>query len=83
MAGIANSTVANVQSIPAIVGLQGGGFVITWDDYSRSAPDTSMSAIRGRVFDHGGASIGPDFIDNTNAQHRQTGSSVTALATTA
>jgi hypothetical protein len=75
----ANTTAALDQTRPAIAGLAGGGFVITWSDASGSGVGTNGLEVRGQVFAANGAASGTEFLVNTITSHDQTASSVTAM----
>jgi Ca2+-binding RTX toxin-like protein len=75
---LANTTISQDQSEPSIAGLEGGGFVITWTDYSQTGDDTSGTALRGQLFDAEGDPTGSEFLVNTVTHRGQTGSSVVA-----
>ncbi|PJE01524.1 MAG: hypothetical protein CK429_35370 [Mycobacterium sp.] len=76
---IVNTTTANFQSDPSIAALSDGRFIVTWQDNSGTAPDTSGSAIRGRVYDASGTATGADFIVNTTTTGFQSQPSVATL----
>jgi Ca2+-binding RTX toxin-like protein len=84
-AKVGQETVANAigdfaQLQPAIAGLAGGGFVITWSDEAGAGQRNILWDISGRVFDAAGNPIGDQFTVNTITEQRQENSSVTALA---
>ncbi|WP_068112971.1 calcium-binding protein [Tropicimonas marinistellae] len=77
---LVNTTTANQQIEPSIVGLTGGGFVIVWTDDSVSGGDTSDSAVRAQVFDASGTATGSEILVNTTTSGEQSTSDVAALA---
>ena len=44
---LVNTTTSDSQHAPSVASLTGGGFVVTWTDYSQSADDTNGSAADG------------------------------------
>ena len=60
-----NSTVAFDQFDPAVTGLSGGGFVVTWIDESTLSGDPSSWGILAQRFDATGAPLGGEFLVNT------------------
>src|ERR1043165_4918619 len=75
---LVNSTVANDQTLPAVTGLPGGNFIITW--YSLDSGDGSGSCIRARLFDSSGTAIGNDFIVESTTAGDQVIPAITTLA---
>src|SRR5207237_10891870 len=55
-------------------------FVVTWTDDSHSGGDTSDYAVRGRIFEANGTSVGGEVLLNTSTAGAQFTPSVTALA---
>jgi hypothetical protein len=76
----ANETTFNGQSAPAITALPNGNFVISWTDFSQTAPDTTGTAIRLQAFGASGTKIGGEIVVNTTTTSSQLNPSVTALA---
>ena len=74
---LVNSTVSGNQSLPAVTGLSGGDFVITWDD--DSGADGSGVGVYGQRFDATGNPLGSEFLINTTTSSTQRDSSVAAL----
>jgi hypothetical protein len=77
---VANATTAGAQISPALTGLAGGGFVVTWIDGSVTGGDTSSWAIRAQVFNAGGNKLGGEFLVNTTTNDAQYAPQVTSLA---
>lgn len=77
--GVANATTTGNQTRPSVAGLTTGGFVVTWSDASQSAGDTSGLAVRGQRFTATGATVGTEFLVNTETNRSQTASQVLAL----
>jgi hypothetical protein len=77
---IANTTVANDQRRPSVVRLASGGFVVIWDDFSKTGGDTDLWAVRAQLFNAEGARVGEEFLVNTATYHGQQDSHVAALA---
>ncbi|MES2444127.1 MAG: putative Ig domain-containing protein [Pseudomonadota bacterium] len=68
------------QSNPSVAGLAGGGFVVVWDDYSDSGPDTDYGSVKGRVFANDGTPLGSDeFLANTTTLDSQSRAVVASL----
>jgi len=63
-------TISNQQS-PAIAALANGGFVITWQDFSRTGGDTDGLAIRAQRYDASGVAQGVEFLVNSTTTGSQ------------
>ena len=63
-----------------MTGLDGGGFVVTWQDFSQMVGDPSGRDIRGEMFDASGTAVGSEFLVNTTTTNNQLDPSVTGLA---
>lgn len=61
---LVNTTTASSQSMPSVTALMGGGFVVSWDDNSLTAPDTSSGAVRAQVYTANGFPVGAEFLVN-------------------
>ncbi|MBP2294912.1 hypothetical protein [Azospirillum rugosum] len=77
---LVNATTSGDQSAPAVAPLAGGGFVVTWVDGSRSADDSSGTAVRGQLYDARGAKTGAEFLVNTTTAGSQESPVVAGLA---
>ena len=77
---LVNTTTANTQQQPSVAGLIGGGFVVTWTDWSATGGDTSFSAVRGQQYDSTGTKVSGEFLVNTTTANTQQQPSVVALA---
>ncbi|HQD81682.1 MAG TPA: hypothetical protein PK929_01325 [Quisquiliibacterium sp.] len=77
----AGEAAGTVQSEHSVVGLQGGGFVVTWTDLSRSGDDPSDAAVRAQVFDAAGRKVGSEILVNTTTTWAQHLPKVAALDT--
>ena len=77
---LVNTTVLNEQSHSAVTGLDNGRFVVTWQDLSQTAPDTSGYAVRAQIFNADGSKLGAEFVANTATTGFQLETRVTALA---
>lgn len=75
-----NTTTTGGQGTQQITALEGGGFVITWEDWSETGGDTSGRAIRAQVFAADGTPIGDELLVNTTTSGHQAYPEVTALA---
>ncbi len=77
---LVNTTTSSNQDLPQITALSNGGFVVTWGDYSLTAPDTSDPAVRAQVFTAAGAMVGTEILVNTATAGYQGGPQITALS---
>lgn len=75
-----NTTTSEDQSDPQIAALEGGGFVITWQDNSQTGEDTSQQAVRAQVFAADGTAVGGELLVNTTTPSIQGNPQVTQLA---
>jgi len=64
---------------PSATALADGGFLITWTDPSGTLGDTSLTAIKARLYDAAGAPVGDEFLVNSQTLNGQTESAVTGL----
>ena len=71
-----NTFTANDQKYSAVIGLDGGGFVVTWSSYEQDGMD---DGIYGQRYDAAGAAVGSEFRVNTYTTSFQYTSSVAAL----
>ncbi len=76
---VVNTTTDSVQDYPSITGLIGGGFVVTWQDYSGTSGDSSETAVIGQLYGATGARIGGEFRVNTETLYSQRTPEVTSL----
>lgn len=77
---LVNSEMANDQSNPAITGLAGGGFVVSWKDASATSGDASGSSIKAQIYNAAGARVGSEFLVNTETSEDQLDPAITSLA---
>ncbi|MET1113042.1 MAG: hypothetical protein ABWX67_16110, partial [Allosphingosinicella sp.] len=77
---LVNTTTSGMQLSPAIDSLPGGGFVVSWADYSATGGDTSGSAIRAQRFDAAGAKVGGELLVNSTIAGSQFEPTVAVLA---
>ncbi|MBZ0122856.1 MAG: hypothetical protein K8F31_03125, partial [Roseovarius sp.] len=77
---LVNATTAENQNDPQITALAGGGFVITWRDWSQSGGDTSQSAVRAQVYAADGTPVGGEMLVNTTTTGVQADPQITSLA---
>ena len=77
---LVNTITAFAQYNVSVAALAGGGFVVTWTDFSQSADDTNSSAIRAQQFLADGSKSGSEFLVNTTTAGNQFDSRVAALA---
>lgn len=71
-----NSTVANDQVTPSVVGLTGGGFVVTW---ASAIQDVSGWGVYAQRYGATGVAVGSEFKVNTYVSDNQDVPSVSAL----
>jgi Ca2+-binding RTX toxin-like protein len=76
---LVNTQLRNAQSDPCITILSNGGFVITWEDYSRTLGDSSSYSIKAQVFNGSGEMIGEEFLVNTQTISSQLDPTLTSL----
>lgn len=76
---LVNSTTSNSQWGAAVTGLDGGGFVVTWQDLSQTGTDTNLHAVRAQVFDARGDAVNGEFVVNTSTTGTQTIPNITSL----
>lgn len=75
-----NTTTDGWQNIIDISALEGGGFVVTFEDRSLSADDPSgFFAARAQVFDANGIKVGPEILVPTTLEGLQRAPHVTPL----
>jgi Ca2+-binding RTX toxin-like protein len=71
------------QDLTQITATSSGGFVVTWQDWSRgvggASGDYSSGAIKAQMFSAAGDRIGSEFLVNTATQHHQGLPQITAL----
>lgn len=80
---LVNTTTEITQAYPAVTALPGGGFAITWQDFSvvdLENPFSYDSAVRLQVFDAAGAKVGPEMQVNTTEGANQGFPAITTLA---
>ncbi|RME14188.1 MAG: hypothetical protein D6801_09700 [Alphaproteobacteria bacterium] len=67
---LVNTEVTGSQIRPAVAGLTGGDFVISWETYD-TTQDGSSSAIKARQFGADGTATGAEFLVNSEATDTQ------------
>jgi Ca2+-binding RTX toxin-like protein len=81
---LVNTATQGNQSKPQITALEGGGFVITWEDFSAgvggASGDTSSSSVKAQLFAPNGSPIGTEFLVNTGTNGPQTVPQIAALS---
>ena len=77
---LVNSTTLNFQTESSVTALSDGRFVVTFTDQSATGGDTSLTAVRARIFNADGTQSVPEFLVNTTIAGGQFDSSVTALS---
>ena len=78
---LVNTTTLNEQSLSDVTGLTNGRFVVTWQDLSATAPDTSGYATRAQIFNADGSMFGAEFVVNTTTTTFQLEGRVSGLNT--
>ncbi|MEO0683061.1 MAG: hypothetical protein AAF192_21940, partial [Pseudomonadota bacterium] len=73
------------QTVPAVVGLSGGGFVVAWRDNSWANPPglrlgETSDGVFGQVFDNAGVKQGGEFLVNQQVSSTQFDVALAALA---
>ena len=61
---LVNTTTYLSQYQPSVASLEGGGFMVAWEDTSKTSADY-VQAIRGQIFDNSGRAVGGEFMVNT------------------
>ncbi|HMJ92783.1 MAG TPA: cadherin domain-containing protein, partial [Allosphingosinicella sp.] len=74
-----NSQLVADQTKSSVTGLEGGGFVVTWQT-ADPAQDGHTNAIKGQIYNAAGAAVGGEFLVNTGAVGVESLPSVTSLA---
>lgn len=75
-----NTNTALNQLSPAIAKLSGGGFVIAWEDNSRTLGDADGTSVKAQLLGANGEKLGGEFRVNTNTSGAQGNPSITGLA---
>ena len=75
-----NTTEFLYQNGSAMAALPGGGFVVTWNDFSFSGGDFDRYSIRAQIYDADGNRVGGEFLVNTTTLHDQGRPTVATLA---
>jgi len=75
-----NTQTKGTQSTPSVVGLNNGGFVVTWYDESGTLGDNSNTSIKAQIFDSFGAKVGEEFLVNTQTAFTQQAPDIAALS---
>ncbi|WP_131819302.1 Ig-like domain-containing protein [Sphingomonas jatrophae] len=74
-----NTQGANFQGMPVVGALAGGGFVVSWTDYSGTLGDTSEDSVKAQLFDAAGNRLGGEFLVNTMTASSQLAPTISAL----
>jgi len=77
---LVNTTTSGNQTQPNVTSLSGGGFVVTWRDESATGDDTSLSAVRAKIYNNTGGLVLDEFLVNTSTLNDQQRPDVTALS---
>jgi serralysin len=76
---LVNTQTAGDQFQPSIAALDGGGFVVAWEDASATLGDSAGKSIKGQRYDALGAPVGSEFLINTQTTGSQGQTRVAAL----
>lgn len=76
---LVNTETIDHQRDAKIAGLQGGGFVVVWQDFSGMRGDECGSSIKAKVFGRGGELVRDEFLVNVETRDSQTDPVVAAL----
>ena len=77
---LVNTQTTNTQNSPTITGIAGGGFVVSWSDYSGVGGDASSSGIKAQIFGATGTKVGGEVLVNTQTPGEQAFPSIARLA---
>ncbi|MCW5666586.1 MAG: hypothetical protein KIT35_22370 [Piscinibacter sp.] len=77
---LVNATTTGPQAKPLLATLDDGRVVCVWEDGSQTGGDTWGDAIRGRILDPSGRTLGTEFLVNTTTVGAQGNPAVSALA---
>ncbi|WP_298938578.1 tandem-95 repeat protein, partial [uncultured Ruegeria sp.] len=76
---LVNEFTDSSQVAPSVTVLANGNFVVTWESYDGQQGDTSLAAIKARIFDANGNEVVSEFLVNEFTNSVQWSPSVTAL----
>jgi len=74
-----NTQTANDQDLSAVSSLVGGGFVVTWNDYSGTLGDNDVGSIKAQAFDANGVKVGGEILVNDQTLSEQFKPTVSGL----
>ncbi|WP_173977550.1 DUF4347 domain-containing protein, partial [Magnetospirillum sp. LM-5] len=74
-----NTIKTSDQWAPAVTTLADGRFAIVWTDSSASAVDTSLTAVRGQVYNADGTASGSEFLVNSTTLYDQAHPSIVGM----
>jgi Ca2+-binding RTX toxin-like protein len=77
---VVNTEVFYTQNNGHVTGLAGGGFAVTWDDYSGLGGDDYGPAVKAKLFSATGAVLKDDFLVNMTTYGEQYASSINGLS---
>ena len=77
---LVNTTTTSHQVSPTVAGLAGGGFVIAWQDQSKTAGTSANDDVRAQLYDAAGTAHGTEFVVNTTMTGDQRAPSAARLA---
>jgi hypothetical protein len=74
-----NTQTAKSQGWPSVAKLDGGGFVVVWQDLSRAIGDTAGASVRAQILAADGTKVGGEFLVNSSVYGDQFLPHVTGL----
>jgi hypothetical protein len=77
---VVNTNTSQNQLDSKVASLAGGGFVVTWTDYSAQSGDEQAPAVKAQMFDAGGNRIGGEILVNSTVAGAQMYPDVSGLA---
>jgi len=68
---VVNDLTPNYQAQSSVITLPFGGYMVTWEDYTRLDGDIAVPSIRAQLFDSDGTRLGDPMRVNTQTQHAE------------
>jgi Ca2+-binding RTX toxin-like protein len=75
-----STVLSGTQLDASVAALAGGGFVVTWTDFSGIGGDIHYTGVKAQIYDSAGAKVGGEFLANTDTRGYQQYSFVTGTA---
>jgi len=66
-----NTNTANDQTRPATTAISGDRYVVVWQDSSATGGDSSLTSVKGQIFNGVGNKVGAEFLVNTSTNNAQ------------